>query len=86
MQLALLTSALFVAMGFAQPGEPWTGPVVVVYGTDIYDHPHEFRVPDNGSAVRVCKSTINPCPACQRKLLTPPNKKSPTRYDEVGVH
>ena len=86
MQLALLTSALFVAMGFAQPGEPWTGPVVVVYGTDIYDHPHEFRVPDNGPAVRVCKSTINPCPACQRKLLTPPNKKSPTRYDEVGVH
>ncbi|SPO01221.1 uncharacterized protein DNG_03968 [Cephalotrichum gorgonifer] len=53
MQLALLTSALYAAVGVAQPGEPWTGPIVVVYGTDIYDTAHQFRVPDNGPALPV---------------------------------
>lgn len=58
MQLTLLVSALFAAVGAAQPGEPWPGPWVIVNGTDIYDQTHPFRVPDKGPPITISKSPI----------------------------
>lgn len=53
MRLTLVVSALFAAAGLAQPGEPWPGPFVMVYGTDIYDQTHPFRVPDKGPPLTI---------------------------------
>ncbi|KAL2112236.1 hypothetical protein VUR80DRAFT_8191 [Thermomyces stellatus] len=55
MRLTLVVSALFAAAGLAQPGEPWPGPFVMVYGTDIYDQTHPFRVPDEGPPLTIIR-------------------------------